>query len=265
MLFKSTDMKKFQKLNVHHILYKCKHDLDCPFLNIRISMIKADFTCNYVKVQVLDFVFSAKETQRLIAVSNLQVLAEVDLQIPKSTLEVNHYQCEDQLPLNLSRLIIKRAHKHQPIIDFKIFYLECNIDSNDPLHPEFLGFSRIMKNTSVRRKSSKKQNKMGLNFMLNAIRQFKNADEMKRKMIKHSSQPIKEAHNNEIQEYPEFDKSDLDYSSGNQILLSDIDSPSKPNILIEKIDDDLATDSKNLENYTKSQKSVSSINSEPVI
>jgi hypothetical protein len=46
--------------------------------------------------------------------------------------------------------------------------------------------------------------------MLNAIRQFKNADEMKRKMINNGSTPSKGIHNYEIQESPEYDKSDLD-------------------------------------------------------
>ena len=119
--------------------------------------------------------------------------------------------------MNLSRLIIKRGHHHQPLKDFKIFYLGCNIEANDPSNPEFIGFSRIMKNTSLRRKDSKKLNDNNFNFMLNAIRQFKNADEMKRKMINNGGTPSKGINNYEIQEYPEYDKSDLDYSRGNEI------------------------------------------------
>jgi hypothetical protein len=86
MLFIATDMKKFQNLNVHHVLYKNKKDPECPFLTLRISSFRPDFTHNYVKVQVLDFVFRANESLRLIAVSKLQVLAEADLKIPKSSL-----------------------------------------------------------------------------------------------------------------------------------------------------------------------------------
>ena len=87
-------------------------------------------------------------------------------------------------------MIIKRGHHQQSPKDFKIFYLGCNIEGNDTSNPEFLGFSRIMKNTSIRRKNSKKFNDNGLNF-LNAIRQFKSADEMKRKMVNHGSTPVK--------------------------------------------------------------------------
>lgn len=145
----------------------------------------------------------------MIALSNLQVLAEVDLRIPKSTLEPNNFQSLDQLPLNLSHLIIKRGHHQQPLKDFKIFYLGCNIEGNYPSNPEFLRFARIMKFTSLRRKDTKKLNDNGLNFMLNAIRQFKNADEMKRKMVNNGT-PVKGKHNNEVQESPDYDKSDAD-------------------------------------------------------
>jgi hypothetical protein len=87
-------------------------------------------------------------------------------------------------------LIIKRGQQQQPLRDFKIFYLGCNLEGNDTSNQEFLGFSRLMKNTCIRRKNSKKLNDNGLNF-LNAIRQFKSADEMKRKMVNLGSTPIK--------------------------------------------------------------------------
>ena len=92
------------------------------------------------------------------------------------------------------------------------------------MNPEFHRFARIMKFTSLRRKDTKKLNDNGLNFMLNAIRQFKNADEMKRKMVNNNgSIPVKSNRNNEVQESPDYDKSEVDYSRGNDIL-SDIDS-----------------------------------------
>jgi len=113
-------------------------------------------------------------------------------------------------------LIIKRGHHHHSLKDFKIFYLGCNIEGNDPSNQEFLRFSRIMKFKSLRRKEDKKLNDNGLNFMLNAIRQFKNADEMKRKMVNNGT-PVKGIHSNEIQESPDYDKSDIDYSRYNDI------------------------------------------------
>ena len=47
---------------------------------------------------------------------------------------------------------------------------------------------------------------------------------MKRKMVNNNgSTPVKGNQNNEVQESPDYDKSEVDYSRGNDIL-SDIDS-----------------------------------------
>jgi len=122
MLFIATDMKKFQNLNVHHVLYRNSKDPECPFLTLRISGFRPDYSYNYVKVQILSFVFRANENLRLIAVSKLQVLGEADLKIPKSSLNPSD---QGHLPLNLSHLIIKRISQ-QPMKEFKIFYHSCN-------------------------------------------------------------------------------------------------------------------------------------------
>jgi hypothetical protein len=50
MLFIMADWKKFINMNVHHIMYKNKRDKECPFLNIRITSFKPDYTHNYVRV-----------------------------------------------------------------------------------------------------------------------------------------------------------------------------------------------------------------------
>ncbi len=152
MLFISTDMKKFQSMSVYHILYKNRNDPECPFLNIRISSFRPDFTHNYVKIQVLSFVYSANESQRLIAVSKIQVLAEEDLKIPKSTLNPHSF---NQLPLNLAHLIIKRKSL-QSMKEFQICYLNCDFSDNNVENHEFLRVGRLIKNIGLRRKSSKK-------------------------------------------------------------------------------------------------------------
>jgi hypothetical protein len=91
--------------------------------------------------------------------------------------------------------------------DFQISYLGCDsISNNDVSHPEFLRLSRLMKNLGLRRKSSKKFLKSAqVNAsILNAIKQFKSADEMKRKKGNDINSPLKTVRGFlDIQESPE--------------------------------------------------------------
>lgn len=64
-------------------------DHECPYINLRIIANRPDFGYSIMKIQILSFVFSTLQTERLIAVSKLEVIAETEIKVPRSTLEPN--------------------------------------------------------------------------------------------------------------------------------------------------------------------------------
>jgi hypothetical protein len=68
-LFIVVDFNKFPKGEVWHCIYKLHHDKDCPFVALRIILMKSDFSKQYFKIQILEPVFAGPVHERFVALS----------------------------------------------------------------------------------------------------------------------------------------------------------------------------------------------------
>ena len=78
-LFMAVDMFKFPSTDVWHCLYKLSKDKDCPYVALRIIRQRTDFSTETFKIQILEALYSGSIHERLIALSKIKVLQEIEI------------------------------------------------------------------------------------------------------------------------------------------------------------------------------------------
>jgi len=82
MLFLAVDYYKLPKQGVWHAVYKMKNNKDCPYVSLRISTVKTDFQKSSVNVSILDFVYGGASHERLVALTKVRILKEINIELP---------------------------------------------------------------------------------------------------------------------------------------------------------------------------------------